>query len=196
VKGFSLIEVLVVMAIVALISIMAMPSISSYFQVSLNSATRDIASTVKEAYNSAVVRGNVYRLVYDIGKAQYWVESGPPNVLLDTKESLEKEERRKRFARLSEAPPPSAFNLDKGVTRKKLSLPRGVDFEDIVTEQKHEPITEGMAYTHIFPHGLTERTIIHLKDTSKHHISLVISPLIGRTDLYERYVTAAELEKQ
>src|SRR4051794_31819910 len=112
-QGFSLIELLVVIALIGLISVIALPSMSSYFRVSLNSATREIASTVKEAYNSAVIKGETYRIVYDIKKAEYWVESGPRNALLDTEQSREKEDRRKRFAKASDAPPPSAFKMDK-----------------------------------------------------------------------------------
>ena len=49
-----------------------------------------------------------------------------------------------------------------------------------------------LAYTHFFPHGLTEQTIIHLTDTSGHKASLIISPLIGNTDVYDRYISLEE----
>ncbi|MCM2324122.1 MAG: hypothetical protein NDJ90_12750, partial [Oligoflexia bacterium] len=162
----------------------------------INSATRELASLTKETYNSALVTGKVHRLVYDLKNGQYWVESGPSNLLLETEASLEKEERRKRLSTKTseeQARPASAFALEKSITRKKLSLPTGVKFEDIVTQQSPDPVTEGTAYTHFFPHGLTEQTIIHLADQGKHRYSLAISPLIGRTDLYERYATAAEI---
>lgn len=194
-RGFSLIEMLVVIGIIALIMGVAMPTVSSYFQLSLNSATRDLATVIKEAYNSAVITGKVSRLVYNFKEQSYWVETGPPDALLDTKETLEKEERRKKFSRLSDSGSSSkqSFSMDTTITRKKLSLPRGVTFEDVITQQSNDPIVGGTAYTHFFPHGLTEQTIIHLTDQSKHHISLVITPLIGNTELYERYVTGAEI---
>lgn len=191
--GFTLVEMLVVVGIIALISAMAMPSISGYFQVSLNSATRDLASTIKETYNSAVVTGKVHRLAYDLKTNTYWVESGPANFLVHTKETKEKEERRKKFSHASDEVAQSAFNLETTVTRKKVSLPRGVTFEDLITQQMTDPIVDGMAYTHFFPHGLTEQTIIHLQDTSKHHASLATTPLTGMTDLYDRYVTSKEI---
>src|SRR5271167_416324 len=96
-KGFTLIEMMVVLAIIVLIALIAMPTVSSYFQLSLNSATRDIATHVKEAYNGAVVSGKVHRMVYDLKENQYWVEVGPTNALIDTKETKEKAERRKKF---------------------------------------------------------------------------------------------------
>lgn len=192
-RGFTLIELLVVVALIAIITIMALPSVGSYFQISMSSAARELASTVKETYNTSVITGKVLRIVYDLKSNEYWVESGPVTELLDTPATKEKAERKKRFASLSQKAPESPFHLDKSVTRKKVSLPRGVHFEDIVTQQSNEPITEGVAYTHFFPHGLTEQTIVHLADDSKHKVSLVLSPLTGRTDQYERYVNPDEI---
>lgn len=194
-KGFTLIELLVVIALIAVISVFAVPTVTGFFKVSLNSATRELASKVKEAYNSSAVTGRVYRIVYDLKEQQWWVEAGSTSggELLDTKESLAKEERRKRFAKLSDAPPPSSFNLDKLITRKKIALPTGVTFEDVITQQSPDPVITGQTFTHFFPQGLTEQTIIHLKDGSQHHVSLVISPLIGKTDLYERYMKGDEV---
>jgi prepilin-type N-terminal cleavage/methylation domain-containing protein len=191
--GFTLIELLVVVTIITLVTLFAMPSVSSYFQVSINSATRELATTVKEAYNATVLTGRVYRLVYDFKENTYWVESGPPNVLLDTEASLEKAKRRERYLRPGDAPPASPFGIDKSVTRKHEELPRGVIYEDILTQASKDPLTEGTAYTHFFPHGITEQTIIHLKDQQNHHVSLVISPLIGATDVYDRYVRGEEV---
>lgn len=194
-KGFTLIEILVVVAIIALISALAMPSISSFFQISLGSTSREMASIIKEAYNAAVVTGKVYRVAYDLKENSYWVEAGPSNSLLDTKETREREERRRKFSsRLSDAPPPpSQFMMDTMITRKKKKLPRGVVFEDILTQQSPDPINVGTAYSHFFPNGLSEQTIVHIKDLSNHHASLAISALMGTTDLYDRYVNAKEI---
>src|ERR1700761_2738418 len=96
-SGFTLIELMVVVALIALISVMALPSISSYFQVSLNSATREVAATVREAYNATLVTGKLHRIVYDLKQGQYWVEQGPNGAVLETKQSREREELKKRL---------------------------------------------------------------------------------------------------
>ncbi len=191
--GFTLIELLVVIALGALITTVALPSISNYFKLSLNTVAREIGSTVKEAYNSTALTGKVHRLVYDLNENTYWAEEGPATLLLDTAETREKEERKKKFAKDSEKEPPSQFSLDKTITRKKRSLPTGVSFEEILTEQSKEALKQGQVYTHFFPHGLTEQTILHIKDSSNHKISLVLTPIIGRTLIYERYVSKEEI---
>jgi hypothetical protein len=85
--------------------------------------------------------------------------------------------------------------MDTTITRKQTALPQGVKFEDINSGRTPEPQTEGTAYTHFFPHGLSEPTIVHLQDNSKHHTSLVINPLLGETEVYGRYVNEAESQK-
>jgi prepilin-type N-terminal cleavage/methylation domain-containing protein len=191
-SGFTLIELLVVIALIAIISIIALPTVGSYFQITLSSATREIASTVKEAYNSTLLTGQVYRMAYDLKNRQYWVESGPANVLLETKESREKAEMKKRFTQTLSAQTKSQFSMATDINKKKHSLPRGVKFEDVITQESPEPIIDGMAYTHFFPNGLTEQTLIHLTDDSKHHTTLALTPILGRTDSYERSVTPEE----
>lgn len=191
--AFTLVELLVVVALIGLIAFFSLPTISSMMKVSISSATRELASTIKEAYNSSVVTGKVHRLAYDLEKNQFWVESGPSTLLMDTSESKEKEARRKKFAKPGEEKPKSVFSLEKSVTRNKLSLPRGVTFEDVVTEQTQEPISKGLAYTHFFPHGQTEQTIIHIIDAEKHQASLVISTLIGKTQFISGYVKGEDL---
>lgn len=194
-NGFSLIELLVVVALMALIGAMAVPSISSVFKLSLGSTTRDIATTVRYAYNAAMMTKKVHRLVFDLKEHEYWVEVGPQSLLMDTEETKARRERARRFGSKRDEDQEAAksdFSLASYVTRKKNKLPRGVEFEDVTTEQSKDPITIGLAYTHFFPHGIIEQTVIHLKDTANHKATLVIAPIVGRTKVIERYVPSKE----
>lgn len=191
-------EIMIVIAIISLVGVIVIPQATSFTRVSLEAATREMSSTIKEAYNDTILTGRVHRMAYDIKKNEYWVESGPPTALLDTKESKAREERRKKFMgnKADDDSQVSSFQIEKTVTRKKVSLPTGVAFEDIISQQFQEPITEGTAYSHFFPQGLTEKTIIHLKNNSDQHFSLVIAPIIGSTEVYQRYVSSNDLEQE
>lgn len=199
-NGFSLVELMVVVALMALIGTMAIPSISNVFKISLGSTTRDLATTVRYAYNAAMMTKKVHRLVYDLKEEKYWVEVGPQNMLMETEETRAKSERASKFfSKIDEEElkkkkaAESNFSLATYVTRKKNELPRGVEFEDVKTEQAKAPFTEGVVYTHFFPHGIIEQTVIHLKDTSNHHSTLIIAPTVGRTKVIERFVPAEEV---
>ena len=85
------------------------------------------------------------------------------------------------------------FHQESSLTRKKKTLPIGVKFKDVYTEQSPDPITEGLAYTHIFPQGITEKSLVHLQDTGKNEVSLVVSNLLGRCAVEGRYIEAKEV---
>lgn len=191
--GFTLLELIIVFALFALIALFVIPRIGSYLSISINSASRDLASVIREAYNSTVLTKKVHRLVYDFKKNAYWVESASQDILLDTAETEERELRRKKLFKVKEEKRVSPFHLEKSITPKPIPLPRGVTFDDVFTQKSKDPISEGIAYTHIFPQGLAEQTLIHLEDSSEHKQSLVITPILGKTVLYERYIPREEV---
>lgn len=191
-RGFTLVEMLVVVALIGVLVGFVMPSVSSFFKVSLDKTTREVASLIKETYNSTVVTGLVHRMVYDLDKNTYWVEVGPRSFLIDTVETRQKAEDKKSKL-FKEEEKPSVFKMATDITDKARRLPEGVEFEDVLSEIDTEPLKSGKAYTHFFPQGATEQTLIHLKDLQDHKITLVISSLIGRTKLIQGYADRDEV---
>ena len=187
-SGFTLLELMIVVAILGLVGLVIIPNIGSTFRFSVQSSAREIATLIKDTSNSAQITGKVHRLVYDLKEQKYWVESTSEMTLLKSEESMavEKEEAKKN----------GGFHQESSLTKNKKTLPIGVKFKDIYTEQSEEPITEGLAYTHIFPQGLSEKSLIHLTDNSKNDVSLIVTNLLGRCTIEGRYMEYKEVFKK
>jgi len=190
--GFTLVELIVVIALIALITTLFFSRGNNYFRLSIDTAARKFAPMVKETYNQSILTGRIHRIVYDIEKNQYWVESGPKNLLLETKES--KKNKSSIFSDDKEEK--TSFVLEKSITSKKRSLPGGVIFDKIFTEQEDEPSSEGMVYTHFFPNGLTEQTVIHLTDSGGNKKTMATTALIGNIIVLNNHLTRSEVYEE
>lgn len=195
-SGFSLLELLIVVGILGLVGLIAIPSISNTFRFSVQSSAREIATLIKDASNSAQITGKVHRIAYDLKNEQYWVESSSESTLLKSDESKEKEkELHSIFSLKDDDAKKDAFRQEPMLTKKKRNLPIGVRFKDVFTEQSDEPISDGIAYTHIFPQGMSEKSLVHLEDTAKNVVSLIVTNLLGRCQVEGREITAKEVFK-
>lgn len=193
-SGFTLIEILVTISIIAFMSILVLGNFSSIFRVNLNTFTRELSSAYRECYEESILKRRVYRIGYnlDTDPQEYWVEEGPPKITISLPNKRDEFFADKK--KEENEGEKSQFQLAKKITKKKRKLPNGVKIIDIINTQSTMPIIGGTTYTHFFPHGFAEKTIIHLKDNSEHNISLVVMPLTGKVRIYERYYKENEKE--
>ncbi|MCK4437054.1 GspH/FimT family pseudopilin [bacterium] len=73
--GFTLLELLVVLAIMAMLTGMSVPAISGYIKgARLKGGAREIASALRLARTMAITKRDIYSVDFDIANRQFWIE--------------------------------------------------------------------------------------------------------------------------
>jgi len=173
-KGFTLLEILVVIALMALFVTFALPRFQTKLELDLKRQARMLSGTIQFLYNQAALKNKTYRLRYRLegDRHSYWVESSSEKIML----GAQKEEPRQKQA--------SPFAMDKNLLKKPVKLEKNLKFKDILTESQPLPITHGDAYTHFFPHGYAEQTRIRIENKKGQIYTIVVQPLTGGARIY------------
>jgi prepilin-type N-terminal cleavage/methylation domain-containing protein len=154
--GFTLIELVVVMALMVILFGISYPMLEHWMEGALKKAGRQVTATIEQLYERAVVTRQIYRLRFEIGKAQY-----RPEVLREVDGAM-------AFVPLSE---------------QAALLPDGVRFLDLVTAQGTK-ISDGEAAVYFYPIGRMDAVIVHLDQgdgrQAEDELSLTPHPLTGR----------------
>ena len=161
-EGFTLLEILVVMLIIAAFLFIAIPKFQDMTQVNLKSASRNLTATIKYLYNEAAFKKNIYRLAFDIENGEYWVESLNGN----------------------------EFGLSEDSSQTRHRLPNGIYFKDIVTERTldRNPLEDENEYILFLPTGFVEPAVIHIYTDDERYYTLATKPYTGGTKVYDEYV--------
>jgi general secretion pathway protein H len=181
--GYSLIEIMMVLAIISVVSAGTIVGFRSLIKSELRSSASKLAAAIRYSYDRAISTGAYYRLHLNLDDQTYQLERSETRVLLwDSEDSgkngrgrdrdsenkkSEQEERQRQGTGVSAdlLPPPSPrrpkFAEYKDSTVPKVHL-RKIKIIDLFTPRQPEPYKSGHAYLHFFPDGHTERAMIHL----------------------------------
>ncbi|MCM2280629.1 MAG: type II secretion system GspH family protein [Bdellovibrionaceae bacterium] len=197
IAGFTLIEVMVVMAIIGGILVVLAPRLVDK-KSKMKDAVRELTTLTREIHNAARLFNSTYRLVVRMDDKKghtYTVESTPGNATVLSEEQ-EEELDKGLSTDQDKAQSKNEFSEDPRVLKKAVQLPSGFYIGEIEYGNRSEPMTEGVAYIHFFPQGLTEEAVIHLTDRKTLNWTIALHPITGRANLFERRVTLRELREQ
>ncbi len=79
-RGTTLIEIIVVLALAALMMAVAIPTLSTVLGVDKRKASRQLAATMRWTYEEATIRNQPMRIAYDLDHNAYWVEAADSEV--------------------------------------------------------------------------------------------------------------------
>jgi len=88
-RGFTMIEMMVVIAIIALLVTASTLTLRNLLRSDLRSAARRTAAAMRFAFDRATLTGTYVRLVFDIDKGEIWAEASDQRVSLKTGSSKE-----------------------------------------------------------------------------------------------------------
>ena len=81
-KGFTLFELMVTIAIVALLVSLVISGVQDFLETDMKKASARMASTMRYLYNKSVTEGLYIRLVLNLDEQTYWVEASRDPVLM------------------------------------------------------------------------------------------------------------------
>ena len=189
-KGFSLIEIMVVVVLIAIIVGMASQKSGAGKSRQIRKEVRNFASLVREIRTKARMRNQTYRLVLNLPASEsenqtYWVESTTQKFFVSYDEEIIK--LRKEKAEENEKKKlkdPSGFEVDAQLSKGgPKSLLKGLFFSSVELASQNKEFTSGRIYIHYFPEGRVEEAVIHITNKESLNWSIAIHPLTGRVDL-------------
>jgi len=198
VLGFTIIELMITIAIAATMMGLAVSYLGSSYRIQIKKETSHLVGAIKFVYNEAATKNFFYRIVFDLDEQAYWVESSDQPFYVTTYEEEEekkKSKKEKEEGAEDEAKSASGFTEADQEVVKKIKLDKEVKIRDVYVAHQEGIVTEGQAHLYFFPAGLTELAIIHFSnEDEEENFSIIVNPITGRCKVEAGYVDPETLE--
>jgi prepilin-type N-terminal cleavage/methylation domain-containing protein len=220
-RGLTLIEIVVTIAIMGLVTAVAIPSLNGIFDLRQRAGVQELARTYTFLVDEAVLRNVTFRVAYNLDRSTWRVEVGDANTLIfgdaESREAheAELEDQMARFTQ-RELDEGAADDLDgshgrfEGLDSEMFTsanaLPDKTRFAFVYTPQYGEdgvephdklpedPEDERVAYSYVFPDGTAEHTVVRIVDADDPDdgYTLEVEPISGKVRLDTDLVDPSE----
>lgn len=164
-SGFTLLELSLVLFIIGLLVTVLVPRLGGLEHARLDASAKRLAALVRYLHGEAAFRGQTYRIQYDLDQHRYGVQVLTPSQATKT------------------------FVADESPLSQTVQLPTNVTFADIRVPSVGR-VRAGQVFTHFYPQGYTDPTVVHLRDQQSRTMTVIIPPITGEAAVYEGYVDA------
>lgn len=197
--GFTLIELIVVIVILAVLLGFTSSYINATFAVKNKQAARNLAQEIKKTYYLALVQAKTYRLVIDFEQNEYWVEqcmlkqnqlTAPLDPKLDSADQTDAKDTNQRDDQQDDQQDDQA-KLYQGyecsqTSVEKISLDDNLVFVAVINPLNEEIFEDDQFWLYFFPHGFNDSYQILIgpeKDIQKEHFVLSLGPFLGKVEI-------------
>jgi prepilin-type N-terminal cleavage/methylation domain-containing protein len=197
IRGFTLIEIMMVMAVVALIMGFILPQMGIISSYNLKSAAQTIAGMIRVSYDRAAIKNRQYRLVFDFEENTVWSEYLLPEETTvseaeDTEKeevSEEKEDAEKKNQEESESQVVAlgTYEIEDSELLERYSLPSGVKLAGLESTHNATEVKSGQDFIVFLPNGFAEKSHIHLAGAGDTVFTLEVNPVTGNTKVHDEY---------
>ena len=163
--GFTLLELSLALFIIGILVTVVVPRLGGIERARLETSAQRLAALVRYLNGEAAFRGRTYRIHYDLDQHRYGVQ-----VLTPTQGT-------------------KTFAVDESPLSRVVQLPTSITFADIRVPSVGY-VRAGHVFTHFYPQGYTDPTVIHLRDRQLRMMTVIIPPITGEAAVYEGYVDA------
>jgi prepilin-type N-terminal cleavage/methylation domain-containing protein len=203
-RGLTLLEVMIVMAIMVIGAGIAVSGFSRLSSIKLRTETNKLAAAIHFAFNRAAANGLYMRMVLDLDAEAYWVEASETPVFLAEKKRKEGEadqaDQLDAGVRAETspsihlnigghdekpaAPPTQRQRYQEDGVIPKVQFEGGLDIAGVLTTGQDDVFHTGKAYIHFFPDGRVEPAVIYTKDGDDTYYTLMVQPFTGKVTRY------------
>lgn len=205
-RGVTLIEVLITVAIIALVTGMAALGMGATTRARLKRAATQITGAIRIAYAHSISTSKSVRLAFDFESGKTTIEETSQRHLImrdpsgGASPATELESQALAASQAIQGPHTSRAEFAPGKVfgfpNEGRDLPSGIGFWQVQTAHQDAPIGEGRAYLYFSPNGQTENAAIQIRisnsdeSNESNYLTVLVQPLTGRTQVVKGRVDA------
>jgi general secretion pathway protein H len=185
-RGFTLIELMVVIALVGLIAAAAVPALRGVTGANARQAAGELSGSLRYLFDTAALRHTTCRMALDLDHQAFWAECAPRQVTLAREQEPSRRDRELEERFPDERDPDrrrlmaqTAFGAFEDQLARKRQLPGSTRFGPVRVEGRSQPVSEGIAWVYFFAGGQAQRAFVPVVDGDTTY-TVTLEPFTGR----------------
>jgi len=197
-RGFTLVELMIVIGVIGLLAAMAVPAVESVTGANARKAAGELAGAMRYLFDSAALRHATCRLALDLEGRSWWAECapGPAGIAADPERAEDERKLEERFPEEKDAEirrllAKTQFGKFEDRMVGKRELPGTTGFGAVHVEGRRGALDRGIAYVYFFAGGQAQRAWVPIVDRSNLY-TIVVEPFTGRARVVNGAVEVRE----